>query len=775
MNINPMLATDFYKLSHWEQYPKDTEYVYSNWTARSTRVPNQFTAVNFGFTYFAKEYLNRFFVENFFGVSWAQIEKEYSAVLAACLGIAKPKLKHIQALHELGYLPLRFYSIPEGQSTPLNCPQIVVVNTRPEFFWLTNFIESLMSCILWKPSTSATTAQQYRRLFEKYALESGEMDLSFVDYQGHDFSFRGMSGLEDAILSGLGHLTCFTGTDTIPAILAAQKYYGASLSCGASVPATEHSTMCAGTQDGEFSTFERLIKELYPTGIISIVSDTWDLWKVLTEYIPRLKSDIMARDGKLVIRPDSGDPILVMCGDPDSYGPAHFGTLRLLEAALGVDKNRHGLPLINKAGAIYGDSITLERANQILYRTTKELKLSPYNCVFGIGSYCVAPETKILCSDLIWRSAGSIAVGQEIMAFDENPTFQQEETQRVARRYRTAIIEENRPAIKDCFKVNTDTGSPVVASYDHPWLIYTKNRNRNSILAPSYNPPDDCPRTAGLAWKRTADLIPGDLIAYLCDPWSTEDTRESGWLAGMFDGEGSVGRYLPVGQRISAWKVNISQNNGPTLDSIRNSLRKRGFTWYENERECPQVILTGGFQGLLKFLGTIRPERLLRKLPQIMSDLPGLFRGKTYTLAEITNVESVGAQPVSSIRTSCGTFITEGYLSHNTYEYVTRDTYGRAMKATAVTRSGKLVPIFKNPITDDGGKKSHRGIPAVYQHEHSTEANPDYYVVENSDPSTLDNCAFEKVWEDGRLLVDPTFDIIRKRVRGATPVKGVAA
>ena len=386
-NMNAMLATDWYKISHWEQYPADTEYVYSNWTARSSHVPGQFTVVNFGFTYFAKVYLDRFFKERFFAMPYGEIEQEYRAVLKAGLGLINPKMDHVRALHELQYLPLRFYSIPEGFSTALNCPQMVVVNTRPEFFWLTNFIESLMSCILWKPSTSATTAQRYRKLFEKYALESGETDLSFIDYQGHDFSFRGMSGLEDAILSGLGHLTCFTGTDTIPAICAAHKYYGADYLVGQSVPATEHSVMCSGTQDGEFDTFKRLITELYPTGIVSIVSDTWDLWKVLTDYIPQLREQILARDGKVVIRPDSGDPVKIMCGDPDSYGAANFGVLRLLELALGVDRDRVGLPLIQKAGAIYGDSITLERADQILYRCTKELKLSPYNAVFGIGSY----------------------------------------------------------------------------------------------------------------------------------------------------------------------------------------------------------------------------------------------------------------------------------------------------------------------------------------------------------------------------------------------------
>src|SRR5690606_3285764 len=139
----------------------------------------------------------------------------------------------------------------------------------------------------------------------------------FVDWQGHDFSMRGMAGLEAAELSGAGHLLSFTGTDTIPAIDFMEKYYNANSDnelIGGSVAATEHSVMSMGQNNAEQDTFERLITEVYPSGIVSIVSDTWDLWKVLTEYLPNLKDKVMARDGKVVIRPDSGDPVDIICG-----------------------------------------------------------------------------------------------------------------------------------------------------------------------------------------------------------------------------------------------------------------------------------------------------------------------------------------------------------------------------------------------------------------------------------------------------------------------------
>lgn len=486
--MNPLFLRDFYKIDHIRQYPADTEQVFSNWTPRSSRIPGVDHVVFFGLQYFIKKYLIDDWNNNFFHRPLSVLLHDYTELIEATLGVKNPKVDHIVALHQLGYLPLDIYALPEGVSSPLRVPQFVITNTKPEFFWLPNFFETTISNILWKPSTSATTAQRYRKLFIKYAALAGEKDKSFVDWMGHDFSYRGMAGEEDAELSGMGHLLSFSGTDTIPAIVAARDYYGASLSVGGSVPATEHSVMCAGLQDGEQETFRRLIEDIYPSGVVSIVSDTWDLWKVLTEYIPNLKDKILARDGKLVIRPDSGDPVKIMTGDDNALtcSKQWYGTISLLSAALGNTRNESGFATINKAGAIYGDSITVERAEEILERMHQQ-KFSPYNMVFGIGSY--------------------------------------------------------------------------------------------------------------------------------------------------------------------------------------------------------------------------------------------------------------------------------------TYEYVTRDTFGFAMKATAVKRAGVLYDIFKKPVTDDGTKNSLRGIPCVFRTEESTEANPDYFVVDGQKPEDLDNCAFRKVYSNGRLLIDESFQTIRERVR----------
>jgi nicotinamide phosphoribosyltransferase len=97
-----------------------------------------------------------------------------------------------------------------------------------------------------------------------------------------------------------------------------------------------------------------------------------------------------------------------------------------------------------------------------------------------------------------------------------------------------------------------------------------------------------------------------------------------------------------------------------------------------------------------------------------------------------------------------------------TYEYVTRDTYGHAMKATAVRRDEGAIPIFKKPVTDDGLKTSLKGIPAVF-----TNADGEFVVIDGQKPDALDNCAYMKVFSGraGGLQIDQSFNAIRKIVR----------
>ena len=317
---NPALATDGYKLDHRRQYPKGTSFVFSNLTARSARLSNvpreahNDSIVFFGLSAMVQTALMSFW-DIFFSSPLEDVVKDYTDHLTAYLGPNEIGDQHIRDLHALGYLPVKIRAVPEGTIVPIQVPCLTIENTVDDFFWVTNYLETIISCEMWKPITNATTANAYRKLIDRYCdITGGSPD--FVPFQGHDFSFRGMSGYQDACLSGVAHLTSFLGTDTVPAIKFAEKYYrgGESEVIGMSVPATEHSVMSMGTQEDEIGTFDRFITETYPTGIVSIVSDTWDFWQVMTEFTVKLKDKIMARDGKTVFRPDSGDPVKIICG-----------------------------------------------------------------------------------------------------------------------------------------------------------------------------------------------------------------------------------------------------------------------------------------------------------------------------------------------------------------------------------------------------------------------------------------------------------------------------
>jgi nicotinamide phosphoribosyltransferase len=299
-------------------------------------------------------------------------------------------------------LPIAVQALSEGTLVPIKVPVLTIYNTHPDFYWLTNYLETILSNLMWKPMTSATIAHQYRKVLTKWMEKTDKENAWFIDWQGHDFSMRGMDSAEAVISSGLGHLTSFSGTDSLPAIHGARKYYGAEGFVAGSVPATEHSVMCAGGKEDEESTFRRLL-ETYPKGILSVVSDTWDLWRVCTQHVVALKEEILARDGKLVIRPDSGDPADILCGLNtrsklvslvDEDHPSYKGVIELLWDVFGGTVNEQGYKVLDPhIGAIYGDSITIERADEICKRLEAK-GFASTNVVLGIGSFTYQFNTR---------------------------------------------------------------------------------------------------------------------------------------------------------------------------------------------------------------------------------------------------------------------------------------------------------------------------------------------------------------------------------------------
>lgn len=415
-----ILLTDGYKLGHHFQYPKGTEMVYSNWTPRSCKYFPEASegSVVFGIQYLVKEYLIKQFNENFFNLPKAQAIMEFHDRVDNFVGISNVGIEHIEALYDLGYLPIEIKALPEGSVCPIRVPMMTIKNTLPEFFWLTNYLETLISSVLWLPCTSATSARLYKKELKRHAKRTsfpGDVNIGFAC---HDFSMRGMAGIEAAIISGMAHMTSFCGSETIPAIRAVEEYYNADSSkelVAATVPATEHSVMCAGGKEDELETFRRLICEVYPNGIVSIVSDTWDFWQVVEDFLPKLKKEIMARDGRVVIRPDSGDPVDIICGlrtNPHfntriveghyycCYAPfdidseyveisegQYYGAYYMLGKTFGWNTTDTGFRYPStKIGLLYGDSITLERQKQI-YLRLEGAGMAACNLVLGVGSF----------------------------------------------------------------------------------------------------------------------------------------------------------------------------------------------------------------------------------------------------------------------------------------------------------------------------------------------------------------------------------------------------
>ena len=420
------LLADFYKLSHRNQYPTGTTKVYSTLTPRSNKyAPYSDEIVWFGLQYFIKEYLIDRFNKDFFNKSKDEVISEYSRLVEFSLGKEYAETKHIEELHDLGYLPIKISTLPEGSLVPMRVPVMTIENTHDDFFWLTNFLETILSTSIWLPTTSATLAYSYRKVLNDYAIKTTGSTTG-VEFQGHDFSMRGMSSEQSAAVSGAGHLLSFKGTDIIPSILFLEKYYNGNIEkslIGASIPATEHSVMCSYGQENEKDLLTHLLTEVYPTGLFSAVCDTWDFWKLVSEYLPELKETIMSRDGKLVIRPDSGNPVDIICGTVLNGGktPEEKGLVEVLYEIFGGQINELGFKVLDShIGAIYGDSITLEIAKEICEKLYKK-GFATTNVVFGIGSYSYQYATRDTFGFAV-KATYAIVDNEERMLFKDPKT-----------------------------------------------------------------------------------------------------------------------------------------------------------------------------------------------------------------------------------------------------------------------------------------------------------------------------------------------------------------
>ncbi len=360
---NLIFDTDSYKLSHFTQYPDGTEYVSSYIEARSP-----WDAIDHVI---------------FFGLQIELTKLRGAVVTQAMLDEATPFLKahgfeifrdgwqHIIDVHG-GRLPVLIEALPEGTVVPVRVPQLRIENTDPACFWLVSYLETRLLRAVWYPSTVCSLSFAVNRsIREKMQITDGSTQ--GAEFKLHDFGARGAVSADAAAIGGAAHLVNSMGTDTIGALAVARNFYGAEMA-GFSIPASEHSTMTAAGVGGELDQMRRMLRA-NPTGIIACVSDSYDLMRAVRDYWgDALRDEVLARDGVLVVRPDSGDPVQIV---PE--------VIEALMARFGYSTTAQGYRLLNdKVRVLQGDGVNKDSIVQIMEAMIAR-GLAIGNIAFGMG------------------------------------------------------------------------------------------------------------------------------------------------------------------------------------------------------------------------------------------------------------------------------------------------------------------------------------------------------------------------------------------------------
>ena len=375
-----LLLSDGYKQTHAEQYPKGLTKLWSYFTPRRNRIPELDKMVFFGLQGFIKKYLIDHFNENFFSVPEDEMMEEYIRVVDSRFGAGNYNPEKVRDLHRLGYLPLEIRALPEGSVVNMGIPCIEITNTHPHFAWVVQWVESLLSSELWKPCVHATVGKIYREVVDEWYDKTVDNNVPHSKAIS-DFGFRGMSCLQEAEKASAAWLASFSGTATIPAVKYIEHYYNENNSennFATNAISTEHSVMAAdfAVTGDEREMVKRLLTEVYPNASFSMVSDTYDYWRMVTEIIPSLKDEILAHNGKLLIRPDSGDIIDISVKTVEALWDIFGGTF-----------NTKGYKVLDPhIGVVYGDGV-LPSISATIYKRLMLEGFAANNIYFGAGSF----------------------------------------------------------------------------------------------------------------------------------------------------------------------------------------------------------------------------------------------------------------------------------------------------------------------------------------------------------------------------------------------------
>lgn len=378
--INPMLLIDFYKAVHAEMLPKNITKSVSYFTPRLSRVNMWDKVVMFGLQGFIKTYLIDYFNNEFFSRPFREVIIEYKRIMDATLGKNVYKIEKIEKLHKLGYLPIEIVALPEGTKVPMHVPMFGITNTHPDFAWLPQSLESLISAESWHPMLAATVGFTYREIVDKYYALTCDNNVPRERALGA-FDFRGEECTESAIKAGAGWCLSFLNTATVPTIPYLEQNYNCDCTkefVAFGSPSTEHSVMCSNfAVDGdEITLLKRLLTEIYPNTSFSAVLDSYNYWNIIENVLPELKPEIMAHNGCMLMRGDSGDCIEVVTKTVFKLWDIFGGTI-----------NSKGYKVLDPhVKSIYGDSITIQRCKQI-YNILKDTGFACSNVVLGVGSF----------------------------------------------------------------------------------------------------------------------------------------------------------------------------------------------------------------------------------------------------------------------------------------------------------------------------------------------------------------------------------------------------
>lgn len=364
---NLLLLADGYKYAHHKLYYPGTSNIYSYLESRGGQFDE---TIFFGLQYFLKKYL-----------AGPVITREYIEQAATLIPqvfgrddvFDRHKFEYILDKHQ-GRLPVRIKAVPEGTVVPVSNVLMIIENTDPACFWLSNFLETLLMQV-WYPCTVATLSREIRKIVTGYyqhtATAGAEKGIDFVL---NDFGFRGASSLESAGIGAAAHLLSFSGSDTIAGSMMAKQYYHAQDMYGKSVPATEHSVCTLLGEEGELEVFRHVLRT-FPTGTVACVSDSFDIFRACSDYWGmELKQEILNRDGVLVIRPDSGDPVFTL-----------LRVFDLLMQRFGYTVNEKGYKVLPpQVRVLQGDGINIDSIRSI-YGALEVNGISAENLVLGMG------------------------------------------------------------------------------------------------------------------------------------------------------------------------------------------------------------------------------------------------------------------------------------------------------------------------------------------------------------------------------------------------------